>query len=155
MTKLLPMNELIGAVVIPALSNEDIQAFKTDANSVLASTCNIDIEVDVKLVENSNSDVNLALPYYSEVEALRVEMLKDERLNDISGGEIVISIFVVGGALAGFGLASAAGAGVLTTLAAISVGSVVGGVVGAGVAGTAIAAGVQKAKGKHLDGKSK
>ncbi len=155
MTKLVALNEIVGAVHVPSLSNEQISALKADAIGFLSVNLNIELEGDISVVENSSSDVHLTLPYYSMVEELQTEMLKDEKLADIVGGEIIISLLVFAGAGVGFLIAGAAGTVGLSSMAIIGVSAAIGGAVGLGIAGTAIHGGINASEGKDFMGNKK
>lgn len=153
--KLIALNEITGAVLVPALSNEDKQALNADSNSFFKAKLDVDVPIKVGLVENTDSDVNLTLPYYSELEAIHAEMIKDESMKNISGGEIIITLCVGlfgGGALA---LSIMAGASGGVGLACFLGGSIAGGLIGGSIAATSIAAGVQGSRGKNIDGSKK
>lgn len=155
MTKILPINEIVGAVAVPHMTNEQIKEFSNDASSFLKSNLDFDVQSDINVVENTSSDVVLALPYYSSLDSTKAFALNLQDMNVVSGGEILISIFAISGAAIGFGIAAAATVG-FTTAAAIATGTgIAGGVIGAAVVGTSIAAGVKSMDGERIDGSKK
>ena len=158
-TKLFPSTEIVGAMASNAMNADEAKAFTADPKAVLASKAKIDASnLNINVVQNSNTDVNLALPYYAMVEEMQAEMLKDESLQKISGGEILVTIGIlcgIGGAtatIAAIGGAAAVGgaatAGLIVLGAGIA-GGVIGATVVAGVAGGVIA-GVKE---NHKNGK--
>ncbi len=106
---------------------------------------NIDLSnIDINIVENDNENVNLSLPYYSQVETLKAGALSEEDLENITGGEILFVLLPASiGAAVGAGAAIAAfgGAGAAALTTALSVGIAVGGAAGAAV-GVAATGGV-------------
>ncbi len=155
MTKLLPLNEITGAILAPQLSQEDVKAISADAAGFIKAKADLDITSDIKIVENSGNDIHLALPYYSTIETMQSEMVQDENMDGVAGGEILISIFAGIGVAIGVGAGVAAGAGVTTGVALAVTGGIIGGITGAAVAGTATAAIYQGKHGKNIDGSKK
>ncbi len=97
--------ELIGAVGIHNLSDQQVHEFKTDPHSFLADF-NLDPkgDIDLTVIENTETEMHLTLPFYSELEKSSVSTLSDENIEDISGGEIVITFAVIGIGVAAGGL---------------------------------------------------
>ncbi len=126
-------NEIVAAMADNAMNPEQAQAFSADPHSMIASNANIDLEgIQVNVVQNTGSDVNLILPYYELLESTEAQAVRDRDLNDISGGEIFISLGVLGGVLFG--------AVVLGASNGIVIGcAIAGGAIGAAIVGTAIA----------------
>lgn len=121
-------NEVMGAVLTKDLNSGDARAFGADPKGFIYSATNIDIGAgEFSVVENSGNTINLALPYYSVVEQFSAQVLDESGLDDVSGGEILISLFIAAGIGAGVGAGIAAG--VATSTLAI-VGGVVGGAIG-------------------------
>lgn len=135
-----PVNEIIGSFVSTEVTSEDLSSFKSAPHDYLQANMNINYEGDITVVENSDSEIHLALPYYAMVGTLSAIELTPAMLERVSGGEIVITLaavagagigFAVGGSLLGLtaGSLGAAtiigagiGAGVATTVSAISIG---------------------------------
>lgn len=144
--KLVPINEVMGAILTSSLSSEDLSLFKTNTNDYVRSHSPVDFDAEVIAVQNSNDEIHLTLPYYSQLDddALRAQMLKDSNLDDVSGGEIFITIAGVVGALIGLSLTPyAAGAGVI--IGAVAAGAAIGAgstavVVGGTMAGAIVGA---------------
>ncbi len=155
MTKLIALNEIVGAVQIPTLSNEEVSALKADPVSYLASALKADVQIDMALVENSPSEVHLALPYYAALNDMNAEKLNDESLAEISGGEIFISIGVACGIGIGFGVAAVAGTVGTATFAIVGAFGVAGGLIGGAIGATIIHAGVNAGNGKDIHGNKK
>ena len=149
--KLAPTIEISSALLTPLLTEADLQNINQNPKTFLQSKLNLNAEkVEVQIAFNNANEVNLALPYYSGLENLQAEMLKDQNLDDITGGEIIIALGITVGATVGWGL------GFSLTSAAI------GGVIGGALAGTAAvivgattAAAVQAADDKNIDGSDK
>lgn len=92
--------EILGAFV-PLASQDEIDQTAQNLN------------IDVNFVSNSNNEVNLTLPFYSDLEEVVARALNEQEAKDVAGGEFIIAsivslVAVVGGtaALAG-GVASA------------------------------------------------
>ncbi len=134
--QLFAANEIMGAALTAKMSKSDILSFEQDPRSFIASSLNFDTgDISVSVVENDSATLNLALPYYSDLERLSAEVLKDADIDDVSGGELLITIGL---------LVAASFAGVVATGATI-----VG--VGAGIGAAAGAAG----DGSDSDGSGK
>ena len=141
MTKLVASVEVLSASLTGALSAEEIQAFTKDPKSVLLATVNADTsEFDVNVVENSASEVNLALPYYAFVDSSEAQAILDSDM-DVAGGEIALTI---AGVLGLIGAVTATTAATVAVFAGPPAGVAVG-----------IAASVQAANGKNIDGSAK
>lgn len=124
--ELFPSTEIVGAILTHQSNSHELNDFANDPHSMLASNFNLDFSnIEFNIVNNTANDVNLGLPFYTEVETIQAELLKDERLQNISGGEIIIALILMGGTLAGIA----------------ATGTWVGGAVGAAIAG-GIAGGV-------------
>lgn len=154
--KLVALNEVFGAYATHQLSNEGVNLLKADANNFIKSNFDIDIDGDISIIENSENEINLALPFYSGVEDIKAMALKDKNLDNISGGEILITVFaaigVAAGVASGVAIAGAAsGLGIGLGIA----GGIAGGVVGAAVVGVGINAAVQHSNGNNFDGSKK
>ncbi len=153
-TNLFPANEIVGALGVSELNAEQAKAFAANPNQAIAALGVDTMDIEFKVVENSGKDVHITLPFYTEVDAMHAEMIKDETLNQISGGEIFISIGIVGGIMAGVGIAGALGVGV-TTIG--FVGGAIGGIAGGIIVAGAIAGGIAGADAsiREKEGKGK
>ncbi len=147
-------SEIMGAALTANMSKSDMLSFTKDPKSFISSSLDTDTgDISLLVVENDSGTINLALPYYSMLERISAEAVNELDMDVVSGGEILISIFAIGG-LAAVAAATAAASGV----GAMVVGGVVGGAVGAAVVtGVAVAgaAGYKSSKGENLDGSSK
>ncbi len=120
-------NEILGATLTAKMSKSEIQAFSKDPKSFISASLDADTrDVSFSMVENSADSINLALPYYSQLDSISASSLQEHDIDSVSGGEIVISLTIIG-----VGLATTAGA------------------VAAGVAG------VQASIGKKIDNSDK
>ncbi len=114
--------------------NNNIKA--NPAEAILALT-NLDMgDIDVHIVENNDNEVNIALPYYEQIESLTAEILSDANIGDISAGEILASLAFVFGSI---GAALGFGATIITASAGVT--GFTGAAVAAGVGFTAAAVG--------------
>ncbi len=146
--QLFAANELMGATLTANMSKSDRVAFASNSKSFISSSLNLDTgDISVSVVENDSATLHLALPYYADLERLSAEVLKDADIDDVAGGEIIISIGVAIGSLAAVSAAVAAGA-------AATAGGVAVAVAGAGLVAGGVAA-AQAAEGKNLDGSKK
>ncbi len=140
--KLLALNEIVGAYILPQFSDEEIQAFREDSVGFLNSQLGTDFDDGIAVVENTADEVHLALPYYSTLEQTTATALSDDDLDEIVGGEILISIFVACGFAAGVGVAAAASIGGTGVVALAAIGATAGGVIGTAVVATSVTAGI-------------
>ncbi len=106
-------NEILGATLTAKMSKSDVQAFGKDPRSFLASSLDVDTgAVSLHMVENNVDTVNLALPYYSQLGSISASSLQEFDMGSVSGGEIIISLSIIGvslGTTAGFITAGVAG----------------------------------------------
>ncbi len=162
--KLFASNELMGAILTKDMSIFDIDIFQRDPRSFLSSVSNTDIgDIGLSVIENDFGTVNLVLPYYSELDKVTAQYVNELSLGAVSGGEIIISILAVVGAIGGsIAAASITGATLAAGTAAITAGALVGAGIGIGVGvgataaiGVGAAAGAAAANDKNLDGSSK
>ncbi len=136
-----PVNEIIGSFTSTELTAEDLVLFKSNPNDYLQANMGVNYKGGITIVENSDSEVHLALPYYSVVSTMSALELTPEMLDQVSGGEIVITL----SALAGAGIGFAVGGSLLgLTAGSLGAATIIGAGIGAGVATTAasIAVGV-------------
>ncbi len=151
-TKLLALNEIAGAYILPQLSDEDMDLLRLNSASFLKARLGVETEASLSVVSNTEQEVHLALPYYDFVGGGSAMALSDDDLDAITGGEILISVCIACGFGIGAGIATAASASI--GVGAL-VGSVTGGLIGATVLGTSVAAGVRNKAGKNIDGSKK
>ncbi len=145
-----PVLEISSAILTDALTQEDIAQFLSHPKNFVCSKLKTDIVgVDITVATNNKSEVHLALPYYSGIEAAKAQALQDGSLNDISGGELLITLGAVGGLLIG----QIAGTVTLTALGGI-IGGAVGAAALAGVIGGTTTA-IRAKKGQNVDGSPK
>ena len=149
--KLAPTIEISSALLTPLLTQADLQSLNQNPTEFLQSKLNLDAsKVKVQTAFNNADEINLALPYYSGLENLQAEMLKDNSLDDISGGEIIIALGVTVGATIGWGFGF--------SLTSAAIGGIIGGTLAGGAAaivGATTAAAVQAADDKNIDGSDK
>lgn len=135
--------EILSDLILSTLSNEDIASFKSDPKSFILANAEQDLtHMDIFVVENNNDEVNISLPYYSDLDSSQVRLIKERDLANVSGGEIV-----------------AVGT-IIATVGSIGTVAAIGGFITL-VAGFVTAAGLvigyqnQAAEGKNLDGSKK
>ncbi len=141
--KLHPTNELSSVVLSHSFSEEQLDNFAADPKKAIKANFNINFDdVDVSVVRNTASDIHLALPFYSGLGGARSQILSDDDLDSVSGGEVIAVGTIVATAITVGAVGGTIAAGVLATgfVAGISVGA---------------AAGKQAEMGKNLDGSSK
>ncbi len=142
--QLFASTEIVGALASNIMDAEQAKAFSADPKAVFASEANIDTSaIEINVVQNSGKDINLILPFYTQVDEFQAELVKDEKLADIAGGEIIFSLAIFGGFMVGASIAGAMagatsvtiaiGAGIGATVAAVATGAVALTAVGAGV----------------------
>lgn len=132
MTNLLPLTEIVGAAASSLLNDEQVKAFTNDPTAFLKSNLDVDMPYDISVVENTENEVHLALPYFQCVNDFHASAIHDESLDDISGGEIFITICTVAGVVAG---------GIICATTTISITAGVGLCIGLGAAGAAVGIG--------------
>ncbi len=97
MTKFTITNELLGATVSNSTSAADLQALKSDPRGFILSQTNTDVsaEVSFNFAENSGDTVHVALPYYSQLDAVVATAIDSDELDSVSGGEIFVSVTTI------------------------------------------------------------
>lgn len=148
--KLPPTIEISSAVLMPHLTETDLQRLHESPNQFLKTKFNVDIDIDIQVVCNDSQIINLVLPYYSQIEALQIEMLKDNRLDEIVGGEILV--------LVGAGAGAAIGWGFGFSITSAVIGGLIGGTLAGGagaIIGTITAVAVHAADDENIDGTPK
>lgn len=109
--KIAMTNEILGAVVLGMMNDAEKELFISSPRNYILAKTNQDLGVDITTVSNQENEVNIALPYYEGIDAMKAHEVHNEDLNDVSaGGEIVM--FVAGAAVA---------TGILTTAVLASV----------------------------------
>ncbi len=105
-------NELMGATLTANLSKSDVRAFRADPKSFIYSALDADVgDISLSVVENGVDTINLALPYYADLERHSAEVMKDSDIANISGGEVIVLFFLISTAV-GVSALVGAGAGV-------------------------------------------
>ncbi len=156
---LFPTTELVGALAVSSLDRAELKEFSADPKGAILANTDVDFaDIEIKVIENSSNDVNLTLPYYSEIAKIQAELVKDEKLGEVTGGEILFSLSVFFGTIGvacGIGGFTAAGTAFTTAavLGGVAISAAVVGTATVAVAGTAglIAGGIHhhnKKKGK-------
>ncbi len=147
-TNLFASTEIIGALTTNNLSAEDAKTFAADPQAAIAAM-GVDVShIDVKVAQNSENDVSIVLPYYTQVEVFQSEMLKDEKLNNVAGGEIIISLAIIGGVAIGSTVAVSAGIAGTGVVVAAAIGGAIGGTIAGGIVTAAVVAGAVEGKKK-------
>lgn len=141
-------NEIVGAIAVNGLTHAEIEAFASDPRGSIDDLFDIDSNIAIQVIENTNDEVVLTLPYYSELETMQSQMMSDESLDDVAGGEIIILICAIGGAFAGSAIAAG-------STAAICAGGIAGAVIGGVAAGAVVAGGVAGGVGGTIAAKNK
>ncbi len=115
--KVVATNEILGATLTANMSKSDILSFEKDPRSFIASSLKADTgDVSLSMVENSDGLVNLALPYYSQLDGTSARVLSDDAIDSVSGGELLISLTTLA---IGAGVCSVAGVGGVAGLNAL------------------------------------
>ncbi len=133
-SRIFASTELVGAMATSMMDKEQVKAFTSDP-VIVAASFDIDISnFEVSVIENSAKDVNLTLPYYESIESVRSEVLQDEKLANVAGGEIIISIAAIIGGCIGAAIGGTVGIGVGAAIGGVTAGVVTACVVGGTVA---------------------
>ena len=133
-----PVNEIVGSFASTNLSPEDLDSFVSNPNDYLQSNLNVNYEGEIAVVQNTENEVNLTLPYYAMIEKISAFELTPEMLDEVAGGEIFITIAALCGAGIGFAVG---GTALGLTGASLAAATIVGAGVGAGIATTVAAVG--------------
>ncbi len=129
--KLFASAEIMGALLTEKLSSADVASFASDPSSFIYSSLSADVgDISLSVVENDIGVIHLALPYYSEIESHSANILTDGDVDDVSGGELLISLLI--------GTIACAATGVAVTSVAV-----------------AAAGGAYASQGKDIDGEPK
>lgn len=145
-----PVLEISSAILTNNLSSEEAEQLLASPKSFIYSKLDVDVQdLDILVAENNHDEVHLALPYYSQIEVVHAQLLKDNHLIDVSGGELLVSLGVFAGVMIG---------NISGTLSTFLVGGIIGGAIGAialtgVVAGTT--AGIRAKKNQNIDGTEK
>ena len=132
MSKLFSSPEMVSLILTDKMSDSVAKDFVTDPKAIIAKHIDYDFDgVAINVVQNTASDIHVSLPYYDFVGDPTANFMHDQELDDVSGGEIIITLFICGGCL--IGGAVAAGLGI-----AGSGGLIVGGVIGGAIAAAAV-----------------
>ena len=85
--------ELVSAFLLPHLTDIEVLNFLETPLDFIRTHCNVDIPEDfnIDIVVNTDEQISLALPYYSELDELKSKALSDEDLEIIVGGEIIVA----------------------------------------------------------------
>lgn len=116
--KTLPLvNEVLGVFAASECAHDAAlaQALVSDPKSALKQAAGIDVPADmhVQPVHNSADEVHVAIPAYAVLERGDAKAaLHEADLKDVSGGEIFITLGVVGGVAAGVAVGGAVAGGV-------------------------------------------
>ena len=121
--------EVAGALISWQCAN-NVQlgcAIKSNAKGAILSTYNIDLtHIHVTIVENTDKQIALILPYYSMVETLSSSTLADAEMSDVDGGEVLFSLGVA--ILGALGVTTV---GDVSSISAIGAFAVAGGIIAA------------------------
>ena len=101
--KLLFTPELGGTLLSNDSNSDNFDSIISNPVEFIKSTYNVDIISEIKTVENTDNEINLVLPFYTDLEKLSTSALSENDLDSISGGEIFISTVVIGTGLAIWG----------------------------------------------------
>lgn len=135
-TNLHVSNEILGAVITNNLEASEIKSFIDNPQDAIYSAFDVDVSnIDFKVIENSDKEVNLSLPYYSQLDDIQAKALQDSTMQNISGGEIFVTIGIL--SATGIAVGIAAAVGVKMTLGI----GLVAGTIGAVAGGAVVAAG--------------
>lgn len=140
--------ELVGSVVLNALDSATAAQLRADPKNTIYTKANIEIadSLAVHVVQNTNNDVALILPYYESLEMVSADPISDSDIEGVAGGEILISIIA---AMVAGGVIGAVSAGVTGGTVGIAVGAAVGAVVATGVAASVVTGAVVGTRGTN------
>lgn len=142
--KLFPSTELMGAIAINSLTSKQIERFAEDPYAAVALTGADLSDLSIVAVENTAEVIHLALPYYEALDGTSAQAVSDDDLDAIVGGEIIITLSIVGTGLA----LTALSVGFKGVAAGMAVAGVVAGVAVAGAVAGGVAGGIEVEKGK-------
>lgn len=92
MTTLIGTYEILGAMIPTVDENQKQQVLNN-------------VEASVNMVENTQNEINLTLPYYTNVEKISSHNVGDSDIDEVAGGEIfaILAISFGSVAIAGVG----------------------------------------------------
>ncbi len=133
---LFPSTEVVSSFLSYECERNDKfrKSVEADVKSAILAITNIDFRYTaINIVENTESDIALVLPYYTALEKLEATIIPDENLHAV-GGEIMVAVLSAFGAIGYMLGIGAAGAATLTGFTASAV------IAGAAVVAVPIAA---------------
>ncbi len=83
-----------------AATYEILGAFASHADEAQLESVIAEVAAEVSFVQNADKEVNLTLPYYSFLGNAKSEAITDANLDEVSGGEVFVSVIIVGAAAA-------------------------------------------------------
>lgn len=127
MSKLTFTTEIGGSYLSHSISSENYNELLANPASYIKAHFNVELpNTQVKTVQNQNNEVNITLPYYSQLDRTASAAMTEDDLETVAGGEILISLAV------------------LTASAGVT----------AGIAAGAVA-GIESTQGRNIDGSKK
>lgn len=119
------MTNKITEIIIPEITSaviadrcRDDAAFAKDLknNPIASLESKLDVAlqdsgIDIRVAQNTDETVHVALPHYENMEEIAGQMT-DEEMAGVSGGEIFVTALVIGGIVAGGVVAAAALGGI-------------------------------------------
>ena len=95
--------ELAAAILINKADTSDLTRFKREPSAFLLAVFDVDFDdIDILPVENTDCEIHLCLPYYSQIEDFTTAVMTDEHLKEVSGGELGgLAILAIGATIAG------------------------------------------------------
>ena len=119
MSNKIPFTPEFGATLLSKnATDSQFAELKANPADFVKSNYDVDLGAEMQTVENSSDTINLTLPYYSQLDKATADATSDDKLDSVSGGEIVISLGVIlsgavfwGGSAAGIVAAEKAGRG--------------------------------------------
>ncbi len=88
--------KIMGVIGTQKLSTPQLAELKTDAKDFLQANFDLDLgdEVSLNIVQNSVSEIHIALPFYSGLLPHTTDSLSDDDLEQVSGGEVFVTAIV-------------------------------------------------------------
>ncbi len=92
-TKLAPATEILFSMLASGLNYKDEKILTENPKSFLHASADLDVgDIDIVIVKNEPELVNIALPYYSLVQASTARALDFDDLEEVVGGEVVVQL---------------------------------------------------------------
>ncbi len=109
-----PANEILSAFLSAKLQNEkDVAELCDNPHAFLFAKTGIEIKenTDIIVIQNDDDTIHLTLPFYDGLQKHSVTALQDDDIEQVIGGELLVTVFLAITAVASVGILTVATAG--------------------------------------------